>query len=317
MSSRPRIVSLLGSATEILCALGLEESLLAISHECDFPPHIAVRPRATVSYIDSGRDSRDIDAQVKRRLRERLPLYGIDESLVRQLKPDLIITQAQCDVCAVQYEDVLRLVASDALLSKTRVLTLNPATLDDILHDVLRVAEAAGAVERGKEVFASLSRRVERVASISRQLAPATLPRVVCVEWISPLMTAGNWTPELIALAGGKSGLAVAGKHSDYLPWERIVEHDPEVLLIAPCGFDLSRSRQEADQLPLWPGWNGLSAVKAGRVFVLDGNALLNRSGPRIVDSLELIAYLLHPARFPVPERFLAQDYAWDRLPVS
>ncbi|MFN0020675.1 MAG: cobalamin-binding protein [Pirellulaceae bacterium] len=310
----PRIVSLLSSATEIICALGLERYLLAISHECDFPRSVATKPRATVSHIDSSRSSEEIDVEVKRRLHAGLPLYGLDESLLRDLEPDLIVTQAQCDVCAIGYDYVLRLVSGVPELSHTKVLALSPNSVTDILRDVLRVGEAVGTSERAREYAAALESRVQHIASLNGSLDICKRPRVVCIEWVSPLMTAGNWTPELIDLAGGTSGLAIAHEHSSYVSWQQIAELDPEVLLVAPCGFDLRRSEQEAGSLPSLPGWSSVAAVQAGRVFVVDGNALLNRSGPRIVDSLELLAHLLHPARFPAPGGLLSEQLAWSRL---
>ena len=310
----PRIVSLLSSATEMLCALGLADSLLAVSHECDFPLSILGKPRATVSCIDSRLGSEEIDKQVKERLRAGLPLYGLDDALLRELAPDLIVTQAQCDVCAIRYDDVLQLVSSTPQLAATKILPLNPSSLDEILADVSRVARAAGMSAAGDALRRSLQQRCEHVAAISRALPPASNPRVVCIEWVSPLMTAGNWTPELIELAGGKNGLATPREHSRYVSWPEIVQFDPQVLLVAPCGFDLHRSEREARELLSLPGWEAVSAVKASQVFVVDGNALLNRSGPRIVDSLELIAYLLHPAHFSQPSGNLAECVAWSRL---
>ena len=179
---------------------------------------------------------------------------------------------------------------------------------------MLRVGEAVGIPERAHEFASSLERRVQQVASVSKSLDRASRPRVVCIEWTSPLMTSGNWTPELIELAGGQNGLAMAGEHSQYVSWQQIAKFDPEVLLVAPCGFDLRRSEEEASEFPKFPGWEALSAVRAKRVFVLDSNALLNRSGPRIVDSLELVAHLLHPTLFPAHGGFLAEGTAWSRL---
>lgn len=313
----PRIVSLLSSATEIICALGLESSLLAISHECDFPPSIAYKPRATSSHIDSSRPSEEIDAEVKHRLNAGLPLYGLNASLLRQLAPEVIVTQAKCDVCAIQYDDVVQLVAGTPELSHTKVLALSPTSLGDILRDVLRVGDAVGAPGQAREYAASLDRRVQHVASLCTTQKIGNRPRVVCIEWVVPLMTAGNWTPELIELAGGACGLAKAHEYSRYVSWQQVAEFNPEVLLVAPCGFDLQRSQREASNLRDLPGWNAVAAVQADRVFVLDGNALLNRSGPRIVDSLELVAHLLHPARFPDPGRQLAEGVAWSRFPPS
>lgn len=310
----PRIVSLLSSATEAICALGLEHSLLAVSHECDFPPLIADKPRATVSHVDSSRTSDEIDREVKHRLNAGLPLYGLNEDLIRNLAPDLIVTQAQCDVCAIGHEDVLRLVASMPELSRTSVLALSPATLEDILQDVLRVGSAAGVPLRAHEYVSSLRQRIQHVSSVTQALDPASLPRVVCIEWTSPLMTAGNWTPELLELAGGQGGLASKGEHSRYVSWQQIIDFDPQVLLVAPCGFDLQRSQRESLILPALPHWNAVSAVQSGRAFVLDGNALLNRSGPRIVDSIELLAHLLHPSHASLAADHLAEGIAWSRL---
>lgn len=311
----PRIVSLLSSGTEMVCAIGLADSLVAVSHECDFPPSVLGKPRATVSWVNSRLGSEEIDAQVKERLRKGLPLYGLNEELLRELAPDLIITQAQCDVCAIRYDDVLKLVASAPEFASTKVLPLSPSSLDDILADVLRVAHAAGESALGKSLFRALQQRRDRVAAISRSLDPTSRPRVICLEWVGPLMTAGNWTPELLELAGGRNGLALPREHSRYVSWSDIVHFDPQVVLVAPCGFALERSLHEARQLLACPEWTALSAVKMGQAFVLDGNALLNRSGPRIVDSLELIAYLLHPAQHAQPARELAEGVAWKRLP--
>jgi iron complex transport system substrate-binding protein len=265
--------------------------------------------------VDSRLGSDEIDAQVKERLRAGLPLYGLNEDLLRELAPDLIITQSQCDVCAIQYDDVLKLVASAPEFASTKVLALSPSSLDDILADVLRVANSAGQPAAGESLFRSLQQRRDYVANVTASLDPATRPRVVCIEWVSPVMMAGNWTPELLELAGGRNGLAQPREHSRYISWPDIVQFDPQVVLVAPCGFALQRSLHEARQLIACPEWLELSAVKSGQAFVLDGNALLNRSGPRIVDSLELIAYLLHPAHHPPPAPELAEGIAWRRLP--
>jgi iron complex transport system substrate-binding protein len=294
-----RIVSLLPSATEILYALGLEDFLLAVSHECRFPPAAAEKPRATFTRIDSHKTSGEIDDEVKNCVLAGQPLYGLNEALLRELAPDLIVTQDQCDVCAIRYEDVRNLVETAPELARTEILAMNPTSLDDALQDVRRVGHAAGVLERGRELFEMLRERVRRIDEITDILAWKNYPRAVCIEWIDPLMTAGNWIPELIELAGGRSGLAEPGKHSRYVTWEQIVEFNPEVLLVTPCGFDLQRSELEARALPALAGWNSVAAVQAGRVFIVDSNLLLS-SGPRIVESLELIAHLLHPALFPV-----------------
>ena len=296
-----RIVSLLSSSTEILFALGLGEQVLAISHECDYPPAALHLPRATRSLVDSSRASLEIDEQVRALAAAGAALYEIDRELICRLAPHLIVTQAQCDVCAVRYQDVLDLARAEPSLARTRVLALNPASLGDILQDIRAVADAAGVAIRGERYVAGLQDRIDRVAA--RKLQPR--PRVVCLEWLGPLMTAGNWTPELIELAGGESCLAEAGRHSGYIEWTQVAACNPDVLLIAPCGFGLARSQAESRRLWQLPGFADLAAVKSGRAWVLDGNAYLNRSGPRIVDTLEILAGLLrgHPPAEPAAAR--------------
>jgi iron complex transport system substrate-binding protein len=289
-----RIVSLLSSSTEMLFGLGLGEQVVAVSHECDYPPPALHLPRATRSLVDSSRGSRQIDEQVQSLVAAGGALYEIDGELLVRLAPDLIVTQAQCDVCAVRYQDVLDLVAAEPRLQNTRVLALSPTSLADILDDIQGIADAADASAAGRRYVAELQRRIDSVRQASQALARR--PRVVCLEWLDPLMTAGNWTPELIALAGGESCLATAGRHSGYTEWSAVTQCNPDVLLIAPCGFDLTRSQAEARQLWSLPGFAELTAVKRGRAYVLDGNAYLNRSGPRIVDTLEILADLFRGA---------------------
>lgn len=296
-----RIVSLLSSATEMLFALGLGEQVLALSHECDWPAEAASLPRATRSRIDSRQPSQQIDEQVKRLVAAGEPLYEIDEALIRELKPELIVTQAQCDVCAIRLADVLRLQSSAPELAHCRVLPLNPSSLADVLDDVLRVGAATGHESAAQQLVASYRERVDAVRRPTALLTGEERPTVLCVEWIEPLMPAGNWTPQLIQYAGGQSILAVAGEHSRYASWDDVAAIDPRTILIAPCGFDLPRTLQEARRLFELPMWPELRAVREQRVFAIDGNALLNRSGPRLVESLEILAHLLQPGLFPVP----------------
>jgi iron complex transport system substrate-binding protein len=284
-----KIVSLLSSATEMLFALGLGEQVLAVSHECDFPPWVRSLPRATRSQIDSSQSSGQIDVQVRELTQSGAALYELDRELLVRLAPELIVTQAQCDVCAVRYRDVLDLVAAEPLLRQTHVVALNPTSLADVLADIHRVAAAAHALEPvAASVVASLQRRIDQVV----QQPIEVRPRVVCLEWLDPLMTAGNWTPELIELAGGQSCLAESERHSEYTTWDQVRDCNPDVLLIAPCGFDLYRSQQESRRLWQLPGFADLTAVQFGRAFVLDGNSYLNRSGPRLVDTVEILAAL-------------------------
>lgn len=290
-----RIVSLLSSATEILFAIGVGDRVVGIGHECDFPAMALDRPRVTRSFVDSSRDSNDIDQQVRERWQAGLPLYEVDAALLESLAPDLIVTQAQCDVCAVRYEDVEAIVARSPRLSHTRLVALAPNSLDDILEDVLRVGEAAGVSDSAQQY---VDRLRARIGDVQQRTAGLPKPRTLCIEWIEPLMLAANWTPQLVSLAGGEPGLVQPLAHSTYADWEQIVQYDPEVLIISPCGFDLPRSLEEAASLWQRKGFRELNAVREGRTFVVDGNAYLNRSGPRIIDSLEILASLIHPEVF-------------------
>lgn len=292
MDRPQRIISLLSSATEILAGLQVADRLQATSHECDFPPALNHLPRVTRSWINSAGSSQQIDDEVKGRTKQGQPLYQLDQEAICQLAPQLIITQAQCDVCSVRYQDVAKLVASRPELAETELLALAPGSLDEMLEDIQRVASAVGARQQAELWIAELQGRLAQV-----QMAVVDQPptRVICIEWTQPLMLAGNWVPGLIELAGGQSLLAPAGVHSQYQDWESVVAEDPDVILVAPCGFDLDRSLAESRQLTELPGWQQLSAVRQQRSWVLDGNALLNRSGPRLVDTVEILAHLLHP----------------------
>jgi iron complex transport system substrate-binding protein len=312
-----RIASLISSATEILFALGLGEQVVAVSHECDYPPAARLPPRATRSLIDATASSGQIDRQVRERSAGGQALYEIDAELLCDLRPDLIVTQAQCDVCAVRYADVVDLIQTRAELRDARLVALNPQSLDDVLADVVRVAAAANAPAAGVELVRQLSRRIEAVSGRTREVSATDRPRVVCLEWLDPLMAAGNWTPDLIERAGGRSGLAIAGRHSEYTTWDAVREFDPEVLLIAPCGFDLARSQAEAKSLLAIPGLADLTAMQSRRAFVIDGNAYLNRSGPRLVETLELLAHLIQPEQFAPPVGELAEGHAWSRWPIG
>ena len=211
------------------------------------------------------------------------------------MQPDLIVTQAQCDVCAVRYEDVLTAVTEHPALRSTKVLALNPLSLADILADIQRVGEAAGCPDTAQEYIARLEARVAAVRAATATLAPSARPRVACIEWIEPLMLAANWVPQLIKWAGGENGLTVGGQHSTYARWDDVLAYDPQVIVVSPCGFDLPRTLQEAEAFARLPNWRQTSAARTGRVYAVDGNSYFNRAGPRIVDSLEILAQLVHP----------------------
>lgn len=308
-----RIASLLASGTEILYALGLGDRVVAVSHECDFPAGALDKPRVTISHV-AAPTSAEIDSQVRTMLAAGQALYGIDAAKLVELAPDLIVTQAQCDVCAVKYEDVLALVRDEPALRNARVVALNPMTLADIFADIQRVGEATGAVDAAQQYISVLEQRVTAIRAKTDALSPADRPRVAAIEWIEPLMLAGNWMPELLELAGGTQPVAGHGSHSTYNSWQDVADFDPQVLLVMPCGFDLNRAIAESVSLSEQPGWKDLAAVHAGRVFALDGNAYFNRSGPRIVDSLEIVAGLLHPELFGKPTETRDGIRVWQRL---
>ena len=297
MMIRPerRIVSLLPAATEIICALGLEHQLVGRSHECDYPPGISNLPICSSAKFLPGSDSAQIDRQVKEILSESLSIYTIDRDLIKSLAPEVIITQAQCEVCAVSLKDV-ELALSDLLDKECQIISLQPNELDDVYGDIRMIAGQLG-VENAAEELLELS--AERINIIRHKLKFITeKPTVACIEWLSPLMMAGNWTPEIIEIAGGLPILTEAGKHSSYINFQDILQAEPDIILIMPCGFSIQRTLQEISLMLDTPGWADLKAVKSQRVYIADGNQYFNRSGPRITDSIEIMAEIINPKQF-------------------
>lgn len=306
-AGRPqRIVSLLPAATEIVAALGLEGALVGRSHECDEPESVAGLPALTAATIDAAASSRAIHEAVNAACTAAAgtppALFRLDADLLADLQPDLIVTQAACDVCAVSADDVTR--AARALGRPVRVVSLAPVSLADLWRDILAVAAATGTLSRGREVVARLQARCRSVAcrvEAPTRSAGGSRPRVAVVEWLDPPMAAGNWVPELVSLAGGDDVLGRTGHHSHWITWEDVARADPDVVILTPCGFTRDRTVAEATAAPIWSHLASLRATRAGRLFVVDGHHLLNRPGPRLVDSLEVIAELLHPGRFAFP----------------
>lgn len=290
-----RIVSLLPSSTEIVCALGLEDSLVGISHECDYPPGITDRPRLTAPKLEVRAGSRRIDREVRDLVRRGLSIYTIDTELLRSLQPELIITQDQCEVCAVPYSEVVTAVRR-VLGREVEVLSLRPNLLQDIWDDIRRVGEATGRQPEAEAVLEDLFARTKQL--VTESMMVKEVPRVAVIEWLDPLILAGNWLPEMIRIAGGRDELCAPGEHSPAVEWQTLLEYAPEVLAVIPCGFRLARTLAEAPALRQRPGWEALPAVRQGHVYAVDGNAYFNRPGPRIVDSLELLAGLIHPDLF-------------------
>jgi iron complex transport system substrate-binding protein len=297
-----RIVSLLASATEIIAELGALAHLVGRSHECDYPAAVLSLPVVSTVAINTDVSSAQIDAQIKQLASTRsavedaalraLSIYALDVPLLERLRPDVIFTQTQCEVCAVSAQDVIGALAQLTGL-RPRIVALSPHCLHDIWDDVLRVGEALAAPEQAQKLIQGYRERLERLGTRCRAAAGASRPRVAVLEWLDPLMGAGNWTPELVAYAGGEALFGEIGQHTPWLRWEELRAADPEVLILAPCGFSLARTMQELPVLRRHPLWPELQAVKAGRVYAIDGNAYLNRSGPRLVESAGLLACAL------------------------
>ena len=295
MSQPPslKIVSLLPSATEIVDCLGLSEFLVGRSHECDYPTSVKDLPVCTAARLNSSKSSAEIDAEVQTLMQKALSIYQIQTEVLEQLQPTHIITQDQCDVCAVNLPEVEKAVA-ELTKSNPQVISLQPNLLNEVWGDIQRVAETVGV--ESKPVLDRLQERIEAITLKVKDTEQK--PNVVALEWTEPLMGGGNWIPQLIEIAGGKPLLGVKGKHSPYLSWENLTEADPEIIVIMPCGFDLERTEKESKVLREHPEWKDLKAVKNGKVFIVDGNAYFNRPGPRLVDSAEILAEILHPSWF-------------------
>ena len=300
--NQPRIVSLLPSCTEIVCELGLRDQLVGRSHECDFPPAVRRLPACTQAKLNVQASSIEIDREVHAILQDALSIYQIDAGMLKQLRPDFILTQSQCKACAVSLSEVEQAVRGWGGF-QPRVLSLAPNALADVWNDILKVAEALGVAERGVEVVERLKDRVECIAARTRELPQR--PSVACIEWLDPLMAAGNWVPELVELAGGRNLFGETGKHSPWLNWESVRERDPEIMVVLPCGFNIERTRRELSSLTDRPGWKSLRAAKNGGVYLADGNRFFNRPGPRLVESLEILAAIIHPAIFKAKHKGL------------
>ena len=303
---KPRVISLLPAATEIVCALGAGARLVGRSHECDYPEAAQSLPVCASSRIDASAGSAEIDRQVKQSLREALSPYQIDREKIRELKPALILTQAQCEVCAVSVAEVEAEVAQ-WLETRPRVVSLSPKRLTDIWDNMRQVAGALDVAGPGREIIRGLKARVVRV--IEKACVLKQPPGVACLEWLEPLMAAGNWVPDLVELAGGRNLLGTAGGHSPWLDWPALAQADPDVIVVMPCGFDLARTRAEMGVIVKNPAWMKLRAVQQRRVYLTDGSHYFNRPGPRIVESLEIMAELCHPGVF----NFGHRGKGWER----
>jgi iron complex transport system substrate-binding protein len=307
----PRIVSLLPSATEIACALGFADALVGRSHECDFPADVRDLPVCTAPKIDPQGSGEEIHRAVSALADERLSVYRVDRELLRELDPTHVLTQVHCEVCAVSLGDV------EASLEgwpseRPRIVALSAASLSDVFSDLERVARALGVPGRGRALEGRMRTRMNAIAAVAQELPDP--PRVAAIEWLSPPMAAGNWMPEIVAMAGAVNLFGEAGRHSSWISWSKVATADPDAVLVFPCGFSLSRVRREAEALRDDAGFRALRVSREGSVVLCDGQQYFNRPGPRLVETLEIVAEALHPESFA----FGLQGTGWERmLPVT
>lgn len=287
-----RIASLVPSSTEMLFALGLGDQVVGVTHECDYPPEAASKRHLTRSIIPEGLDAGRIDEAVREAVGAGRHLYELDEGALRELEPDLIVTQAVCEVCAVSYDDVRAVAAR--LPSRPEVISLDPGTLADVLADVPRLGQAAGVAEAAATLRADLERRLDAVRAATDKAEPV---RVVALEWLDPVFIGGHWIPEMIEIAGGQDAIGTAGQKSRTAGWGELREARPEVVVAMPCGWDAARARQE-----VLDHRDDVEQLGAQRVFAVDAAASFSRPGPRLVEGTELLAHLLHPDRVAAPD---------------
>ncbi|HEY9780883.1 MAG TPA: cobalamin-binding protein [Leptolyngbyaceae cyanobacterium] len=304
-----RIVSLLPGATEILAALGLTDAIVGRSHECDYPPEIQSRPVCTSARINSGASSAKIHQDINELLQSALSIYQVKTDVLQQLQPTHIVTQDQCDVCAVSLKEVEAAVATLTHL-QPQIISLKPNVLADVLADIETIAKATEVDSR--RVVENLESRIKICQQKLEGLSFTELPTVACIEWIDPLMTASNWIPELVTISGGQPLFSAVGQPSAQINWDTLVATNPSVIVFMPCGLDLNRTLEEALILTQRPEWQNLRAVKTERVYITDGNSYFNRPGPRLVDSLEIMAEILHPEIF----QYGYKGTAWEPFAV-
>jgi len=294
-----RIVSLLPAATEIAAALGLMDRVVGVSHECDYPEEANARPRVTHCAVSrsrgTGLTSAEVNQWVRRALRDNGTIYTIDELLLRELRPDVVLTQKLCDVCAVGYGTVARL--AESLPGPPKVVNLEPTSLSDIFDDIRRVAEACGVPERARGIITRLSERVDAVQVRAGRIS--NRPRCFLMEWVDPPFCSGHWGPELVEIAGGCDSLGRKHQPSAQIDWKEVVDARPEVVVLALCGYDINLARRDYKLLRSFPDFDSLPVAHHGEIYLVDASAYFARPGPRIVDSLEILAGILHPREFP------------------
>ena len=287
---KKRVLSLLSSTTEVVCALGCADQLVGRSHECDYPPEVMNLPICTKPKFNIDGSSIEVDGQVKSILQNALSVYYINEDLLKKLKPDIILTQSQCEVCAVSEKDVQSVVKNITGINPD-IISVEPNSIKDIFSDIKIIAEVLNVVDRGADLIDFMKNRI-RVLKKSYDIKSG--PTVAAIEWINPLMAAGNWVPELIEMAGGINLFGEAGKHSPWMNYQDLSEKNPQTIIIMPCGYNIQKSIVEIDSLIKQKGWEELSAVKNDKVYITDGNQFFNRPGPRIIESLEILIEIFH-----------------------
>ena len=284
-----RIISLIASATEIICSLGQKKNLVGISHECDYPKDIQNLPVCSLPRFDTSGSSLEVDRDVKSLIQSALSVYRINEDALKELKPDIIVTQSQCDVCAVSEKDVENALKNTLGIDPI-IVSLCPKDIEDIKEDIKAIANALGIPDIGAEKYEKFAKEIEGLASLEKT---AIKPSVACIEWIEPLMYAGNWVPQMVEIAGGENIFSVEGEHSSWSDYDTLFRSNPDKIILMPCGYDLDKIRLEMNPLLDLPFWNSLNAVKTENVFITDGNQYFNRPGPRLIDSIKILIEII------------------------
>ena len=287
---KKRVLSLLSSTTEVVYALGCEDQLVGRSHECDYPPAVMTLPICTKPKFNVDGSSKEVDGQVKSILQNALSVYYINEDLLKELKPDIILTQSQCEVCAVSEKDVKSVVKNITGINPD-IISVEPNSVKDIFKDIKIIAEALNVVDKGADLIDFMKNRIRTLKKSYDVKSELT---VAAIEWIDPLMAAGNWVPELIEMAGGINLFGEAGKHSPWMEYKDLIEKDPHTIIIMPCGYNIQKSIIEIDSLIKQKGWKEINAVQNDKVYITDGNQFFNRPGPRIIESLEILIEIFH-----------------------
>ena len=287
---KKKVLSLLSSTTEVVYALGCEDQLVGRSHECDYPPEVMTLPVCTKPKFNVDGSSIEVDGQVKSILQNALSVYYINEDLLKELKPDIILTQSQCEVCAVSEKDVKGVVKNITGINPD-IISVEPNSVKDIFKDIKIIAEALNVVDKGADLIEFMKYRIRTLKKSYDDKSELT---VAAIEWIDPLMAAGNWVPELIEMAGGINLFGEAGKHSPWMEYKDLIEKDPHTIIIMPCGYNIQKSIIEIDSLIKQKGWKEINAVQNDKVYITDGNQYFNRPGPRIIESLEILIEIFH-----------------------